>query len=147
MVRARRNRERSSIGRLGVARSGPHGPGCRSAETPIPRTLQAVTDQVEVGKGKHREGACRVLGQTSVSHLHESPQPLDDMKRMFATSPMPGSTAVDGTLMLGERTMKMPTPIDPVPHARRPEPLAVRLAPVRLVGEDLALPAMQQGID
>jgi hypothetical protein len=35
----------------------------------------------------------------------------------------------------------MPTPIDPVLHASRPEPLEVRLDPIRLIGDDFALPA------
>src|SRR3984957_13881207 len=147
MAQARRNRGWSSIWHRGAAGRGPFGPGCRSGETPLPLTLQPVADEVEVCKSEHREGAGGVLGQTSVSHLDEAPQTFDDMKRMLAASPMTGSTAVDGTLKLSEGTMTVPTPIDSVGHARRPEPLAVRLTPVRLIGEDFALPAVQQGID
>ena len=147
MGKARKQRDVSPIGRLGVARTGLVGPGCRSAEPPLPLTWQPVTDQVEVCQCEHREGARRVLGQTSVSHLHETPEVLDDINRMFAASPMPRSAAVDGTLVFGERAMKMPTPVDSVGHSHRPELLSMRLAPVRLIGEDLALLAVQQSID
>lgn len=83
--------QRGLAGSLGAAGSrlpeaGVRAP--RSGETWLPPGgQQPAPDQVEISQGKQREGAGRVLPQTSVADCHEAPEPFDHMKGMLPSRP------------------------------------------------------------
>src|SRR5208283_5635698 len=51
-----------------------------------PARQQSSSHQVQIGQRKQGEAARRVLGQATITHLGEAPQPLHHMESMFATA-------------------------------------------------------------
>src|SRR5665213_893643 len=105
---------------------------------------QSSSEHVEIGQREGREQACGVLGQSPVAHLGKAPQALDHMKGVLAARPGAGTNPVDELVMLGERLVLAAATVDPVTDATDLCTLAVKLAPVRLIPEQLLLLPVQQ---
>jgi hypothetical protein len=137
---------REASGCLGYAARGAGaqalGRGRRSRGAHLRRELP--TEQVEIGQGEGREEAGGVLGQPAVAHLREAPEPLHHVKRVLAAGPRLRALPVGASLRGGQRPLVRAAAVDAVPDAVGGGALAVKLAPIRLVGVECLLLAVQE---
>src|SRR5690606_21808985 len=137
--RAKRNRFWASAGPFGHA----FGRFSRSRETPLPGK-QLPPEQIQVGKREGRVQPRRILGQPSVAHLAEAPKSLDDMEGMLATGPRLRTQPIDPLLMLAERAALRAASVHSITDSSLSGALSVKVAPIRLVAEQLTLFTVQQ---
>src|SRR5690606_23470780 len=137
-------RENEVRRRLRAPSCGLPSPFSRSPGAPSLWTEQPSPQHVQVRQRKGGEQPRGVLGQSAVAHLGKTPQALDHMKGMLTACPGAGTDAVDELLMITQRLRAGATTIDPIADAAGFGALTMKLAPVRLIPEQLLLLAMQQ---
>src|SRR6266545_959333 len=77
----------------------------QSRQTQLLRGQQAPSQQVQIRQRKGGEQPRGVLRQTSIAHLAETPQVLNDLEGMLAARPGARAQLVDASLVLGEWPM------------------------------------------
>src|SRR6185312_3908964 len=115
-----------------------------SSETPCLRWQQPSPQQVQVRQSEGREQPRGVLRQAAVAHLAEAPQPFDYVEDVLASSPGSRAQPIDAALILSQWCATSRTAVDAVADALGQGALPMRLVPVGLITEDLALLAVKE---
>jgi hypothetical protein len=125
--------------------SRPFWPSSRSQGTRPLRREQTVPQQIRIRQCEAGIQPRGILRQPAVAHFAKAPQALDHMEDMLDSSPSGAAPTVDEPLILAQRGTGIGgSPIDPVADAGSQGSLAMRLAPVGLVTEHLALMPVQE---
>jgi hypothetical protein len=81
-----------------------------SQRAPRPRGHELVTEAVQIGQSEHRLRSGQILRPAAIPHLGESPQPLHDVKRMFAPRPNARARSVDLSPPVADRSRRVTFP-------------------------------------
>ncbi len=115
----------------------------RSSGTRPLRWQQAAPQQIQIRQCEGGVQPRGILRQSTVANLAKAPQALDYVKDVFDTRSSGGAATVDEPLILAQRP-SWRAPIDSVADALSERSLAMRLIPVGLVAEHLALLSVQK---